>query len=170
MIIFSLAYPWSRGKNYEIFSSEIELISLWPTRRAWAELSPKTPSSVPGACAVISMLCNEVFPYCSSGSSRYRESWHCVALKEKVADIFISVVFWRLNFLHSLFLSVVLFFAVLQGNILQVCTSNLGEKMSKDTCLAEDNALSLGWEDKNGGRGQRDSARRQCDSVWADWQ
>lgn len=55
------------------------------------------------------------------------------------------------------------FFTVLQGNILQVCTSNLGQKVSKATWLAED---SLGWEDKTGRR-RSVSTGRQCDSlVW----
>lgn len=150
-------------------------MSLWPTRRAWAGLSPETPSSVLRVCAAIAvpLLCNEVLPYCSSSSSWSRKrSWHCVALRGISSWHFCICCFLKPKPL-ALVVSqweqpAVSFFTVLQGNILQGCTSSLAEKVGTDICLAEDSALSLGWEDKNGGRGQSVSAGRVWFSDWVD--
>lgn len=100
-------------------------MSLWPTRRAWAGLGPESPSSVPEACAAIAVLCNEVFPYCSSSSSQNRERAGTVWLWGKKWLTFLYLCFLKpkpLALIGSQWEQLaVSFFTVLQGNILQVC-------------------------------------------------
>lgn len=139
-------------------------MSLWPSIRAWAGLIPETHplfqrTVLPLLCCVVK--CSHIAAQAAPRTGRElaqcgfegKSSWHfciCCFLKPKPLALVVSQ--WEQL--------VVSFFAVLQGNVLQVCTSNLAEKVSTHTCLAEDSALSFGWEDKNGGRGQSVSAGR----------
>lgn len=105
MVIFSLAYPWSRGKEELWDLQQWDVADVFvTTRRAWAGLNLETPSSVLRVCAAIAVLCNEVFPYCSSGSSQSRERAGTVCLWGKKELTFLYLAFLSLNLLHSLFL------------------------------------------------------------------